>query len=160
QGDEIKGRIIGREGRNIRAFEAATGVTVLIDDTPGAVLLSGFDPVRREIARESMVRLITDGRIHPTRIEEVVTKASQEMEETILRLGEEAVSRSGLPPMQLEIAKMLGRLHFRHSYSQNILNHSVEVAHLMGLLAAELGIDIALAKRTGLLHDIGKAVNH
>ena len=160
QGDELKGRIIGREGRNIRAFEAATGVTVLIDDTPGAVLLSGFDPVRREVARESMVRLIADGRIHPTRIEEVVTKVTQEMDDTITRLGEEAVVKAGLPPMHPEIVKLLGRLHFRHSYSQNILDHSVEVAHLMGLLASELGIDVSSAKRAGLLHDIGKAVNH
>jgi len=160
QGDDIKGRIIGREGRNIRAFEAATGVTVLIDDTPGAVLLSGFDPVRREVAREAMSRLVADGRIHPTRIEEVVAKVSQEMDETILRLGEEAVLKAGVPPMHLEILRLLGRLHFRHSYSQNILDHSVEVAHLMGLMAAELGIDITTAKRAGLLHDIGKAVNH
>jgi len=160
QGDDIKGRIIGREGRNIRAFEAATGVTVLIDDTPGAVLLSGFDPVRREVAREAMARLVADGRIHPTRIEEVVAKVSQEMDETILRLGEEAVLKAGVPPMHLEILRLLGRLHFRHSYSQNILDHSVEVAHLMGLMAAELGIDITTAKRAGLLHDIGKAVNH
>jgi ribonuclease Y len=160
QGDEIKGRIIGREGRNIRAFEAATGVTVMIDDTPGAVLLSGFDPVRREIARESMVRLIADGRIHPTRIEEIVSKVNQEMDETIVRLGDEAVLKAGLPPMHMEITKLLGRLHFRHSYSQNILNHSVEVAHLMALMAAELGLDVAAAKRAGLLHDIGKALNH
>ncbi len=160
QGDDIKGRIIGREGRNIRAFEAATGVTVLIDDTPGAVLLSGFDPVRREVAREAMARLVADGRIHPTRIEEVVAKVSQEMDETIVRLGEEAVLKAGVPPMHLEILRLLGRLHFRHSYSQNILDHSVEVAHLMGLMAAELGIDITTAKRAGLLHDIGKAVNH
>src|SRR5437879_120293 len=160
QGDEIKGRIIGREGRNIRAFEAATGVTVLIDDTPGGVLLSGFDPGRREVARESMVRLIADGRIHPTRIEEVVAKVNQEMDETILRLGEEAVLKAGVPPMHLEILRLLGRLHFRHSYSQNILDHSVEVAHLMAIMAAELGIDIMAAKRAGLLHDIGKAVNH
>lgn len=160
QGDEIKGRIIGREGRNIRAFEAATGVTVLIDDTPGAVLLSGFDPVRREVAREAMQRLIQDGRIHPSRIEEVVAKVNQEMDETILRLAEDAVAKAGLPPMHLEILKILGRLHFRHSYSQNVLNHSVEVAHLMGLMAAELGIDVTIAKRAGLLHDIGKAVNH
>jgi ribonuclease Y len=160
QGDEIKGRIIGREGRNIRAFEAATGVTVMIDDTPGAVLLSGFDPVRREVARESMVRLIADGRIHPTRIEEIVTKVNEEMDETIVRLGEEAVLKAGLPPMHLEITKLLGRLHFRHSYSQNILNHSVEVAHFMALMAAELGLDVAAAKRAGLLHDIGKALNH
>jgi len=160
QGDEIKGRIIGREGRNIRAFEAATGVTVLIDDTPGAVLLSGFDPVRREVARESMVRLIADGRIHPTRIEEIVAKVNAEMDETIVKLGEEALVKAGLPPMHLEITRLLGRLHFRHSYSQNVLDHSVEVAHLMGLMAAELGLDIASAKRAGMLHDIGKAVTH
>jgi ribonuclease Y len=160
QGDEIKGRIIGREGRNIRAFEAATGVTVLIDDTPGAVVLSGFDPVRREIAREAMLHLIQDGRIHPTRIEEVVAKVSQDMNEAIVRFGEEAIAKAGLPPMHLEIVKLLGRLHFRHSYSQNLLDHSVEVAHLMGLLAAELGLDVLTAKRAGLLHDIGKAVNH
>jgi ribonuclease Y len=159
-GDDIKGRIIGREGRNIRAFEAATGVTVLIDDTPGAVLLSGFDPVRREIAREAMSRLITDGRIHPTRIEEVVAAVSQEMNETISRLGDEAVGKAGLPPMHPEIVKVLGRLHFRHSFSQNILDHSVEVAHLMGIMASEMGIDPTAAKRAGLLHDIGKAINH
>lgn len=160
QGEDIKGRIIGREGRNIRAFEAATGVTVLIDDTPGAVLLSGFDPVRREIGREAMLRLIQDGRIHPTRIEEVVAQVTQETNATIQRLGEEAVSRTGLPPMAPELVTALGRLHFRHSYSQNILEHSIEVAHIMGLLAAELGLDISLAKRTGLLHDVGKAVSH
>lgn len=158
--DEIKGRIIGREGRNIRAFEAAAGVTVLVDDTPGAVVISGFDPVRREIAREAMSRLIQDGRIHPTRIEEVVTEVSREMEENVTRLGEDAVSRAGLPPMNPEIVKLLGRLHFRHSYAQNILDHSVEVSHLMALMAAELGVDIIAAKRAGLLHDIGKAVSH
>lgn len=158
--DEIKGRIIGREGRNIRAFEAAAGVTILVDDTPGAVVISGFDPVRREIAREAMSQLIQDGRIHPTRIEEVIDEVSQKMDETIVRLGEEAVARTGLPPMHPEIVKLLGRLHFRHSYSQNVLDHSVEVAHLMALMAAELGVDITLAKRAGLLHDIGKAVNH
>ena len=158
--EELKGRIIGREGRNIRAFEAATGITVLIDDTPNAVVLSGFDPVRREIARESMQRLILDGRIHPTRIEEVVSKVAQEMDDSIMRAGEDAVTRSGLPPMQPEIAKLLGRLKFRHSFSQNVLDHSVEVAHLMGIMAAEMGLDIAPAKRSGLLHDIGKAINH
>ena len=157
---EIKGRIIGREGRNIRAFEAATGVTVLIDDTPNAVVLSSFDPVRRETAKEAMLRLIQDGRIHPTRIEEVVAKVTQEMDETIIRLGEEAVVKSGLPPLHAEIVKLLGRLHFRRSYSQNILDHSVEVSQLMALMAVELGVDVNIAKRAGLLHDIGKALNH
>jgi ribonuclease Y len=160
QGEEIKGRIIGRDGRNIRAFEAVTGVTVLIDDTPNAVVLSGFDPVRREIAREAMTRLILDGRIHPTRIEEVVAKVTQEMDETIVRMAEEAAHKAGLPAMHPEIAKVLGRLHFRHSYSQNVLSHSVEVSHLMALMAAELGLDVSAAKRAGLLHDIGKAINH
>ncbi len=158
-GDEIKGRIIGREGRNIRAFEAATGVTVLIDDTPGAVVLSGFDPVRREIAREAMQRLILDGRIHPTRIEEVVTRVNEEIDETITKAGEEAVFQAGLPPMHAEIVKQLGRLKFRQSFSQNVLAHSVEVAHLCGLMAAELGLDITKAKKAGLLHDIGKTMN-
>ena len=133
---------------------------MLIDDTPNAVVLSGFDPVRREIARESMQRLVLDGRIHPTRIEEVVSKVSQEMEETILRAGEEAVFKVGLPPVHPEIVKLLGRLRFRHSFSQNVLDHSIEVAQLVGLLAAELGLNIMVAKRTALLHDIGKAVNH
>jgi len=159
-GEELKGRIIGREGRNIRAFEAATGVTVLIDDTPNAVVLSGFDPVRREIARESMQRLILDGRIHPTRIEEVVAKVSQEMDETIVRFGDEAVHRAGLASVHPEVTKLLGRLRFRHSFSQNVLDHCVEVAHLTGLLASELGLDAAAARRCGLLHDIGKAVSH
>jgi len=157
---EIKGRIIGREGRNIRAFEAATGVTVLIDDTPNAVVLSGFDPVRREVAREAMMRLILDGRIHPTRIEEIVAKVQEEMAENIVRLGEEAVQRAGLPALHPEIVKVLGRLRFRQSFSQNVLDHSVEVAHLVGLMAGELGLDITVAKRAGLLHDIGKALSH
>jgi ribonuclease Y len=159
-GDDIKGRIIGREGRNIRAFELATGVTVLIDDTPNAVVLSGFDPVRRAIAREAMERLILDGRIHPTRIEEVVAKVTEEMDETILRAGEDAVVKAGVGPMHSEMVKLLGRLRFRHSFSQNILDHSVEVAQLCGLMASEIGIPLVPAKRAGLLHDIGKAVNH
>jgi len=157
---ELKGRIIGREGRNIRAFEAITGVTVLIDDTPNAVVLSGFDPVRREIAREAMQRLILDGRIHPTRIEEVVAKVKDEMDETIPRLGHEAINKLGLPPMHDDVVRLLGKLHFRMSFSQNILDHSVEVAHLTGMIAAELGLDVTAAKRAGLLHDLGKAVSH
>jgi ribonuclease Y len=160
KGEEMKGRIIGREGRNIRAFEAATGVTVLIDDTPGAVVLSGFDPVRREVAREAMERLILDGRIHPARIEEVVAKVSQEMDEFIERAGEEAILKLGLAPMHGELIKLLGRLHFRHSFAQNILQHSVEVAQLMAIMASELRVDVITAKRAGLLHDIGKAINH
>jgi ribonucrease Y len=159
-GEEMKGRIIGRDGRNIRAFESATGVTVLIDDPPNAVVLSGFDPVRREIAREAMQQLIADGRIHPTRIEEIVTTVAQEMESNILQLGEDAVHKAGLAPLPPEIVKLLGRLHFRLSYSQNILSHSIEVSQLTGLMAAELGLDVDTAKRAGLLHDIGKAVSH
>lgn len=159
-GDEIKGRIIGREGRNIRAFEAATGVTVLIDDTPGAVVLSGFDPVRREIAREAMERLIADGRIHPTRIEEVVEKVTEEIDLTVQKAGDEAIVAAGLPPMAPEVAAQLGRLKFRQSFSQNVLSHSVEVAHLCGLMASEIGLDVMRAKKAGLLHDIGKTLNH
>ncbi|MSU36109.1 MAG: ribonuclease Y [Pedosphaera sp.] len=159
-GDDMKGRIIGRDGRNIRAFEAATGVTVLVDDTPNAVVLSGFDPIRREIARQSMERLILDGRIHPTRIEEVVASVRQEMDAFIVRAGEDALFRAGVAPVHPEVVKVLGKLHFRHSFSQNVLEHSIEVAHLCGLMAAELGEDVVVAKRAGLLHDIGKAVSH
>jgi len=158
--EEMKGRIIGRDGRNIRSFENATGITVLVDDTPNAVVLSGFDPVRREVARQSMERLILDGRIHPTRIEEVVAAVTVEMDDFILRKGEDAAYRAGQPPVHPDVARMLGRLHFRHSYSQNVLEHSLEVAHLCGLMAAELGEDVLAARRSGLLHDIGKALSH
>lgn len=158
KGDDIKGRIIGRDGRNIRAFENAAGVTVLIEDTPNAVVLSGFDPVRREIARESMTRLIADGRIHPARIEEVVEKVSSEMARWILKIGNEAVCNLRLAPVHVEISKHLGQLYFRRSYSQNVLDHSVEVARLTMLLAVELGLDAADAARSGLLHDVGKAL--
>ncbi len=158
--EDIKGRIIGREGRNIRAFEAATGVTVLIDDTPNSVVLSGFDPVRREIAREAMQRLMADGRIHPTRIEEVVEEVSRETGENIVKWGEEAVLALGLAPLAPEIVKKLGALKFRYSFTQNILAHSVEVGHLMALMAAELKLDVVTAKKSGLLHDIGKALDH
>lgn len=157
---ELKGRIIGREGRNIRAFENATGVTVLIDDEAGAVTLSAFDPVRREIAREAMQRLIQDGRIHPTRIEEAVTAVKSEMDETIIRKGEEAAARAGVPLLNPEIIQVLGKMFFRQSFTQNLLDHSVEVAHLMALMASELGLDPNLARRAGLLHDIGKALSH
>jgi len=157
---ELKGRIIGREGRNIRAFENATGVTVLIDDEPGAVILSAFDPVRREIAREAMARLIQDGRIHPTRIEEAVTAVKSEMDETIIRKGEEAAARAGVTLLNPEIIQVLGKLFFRQSFTQNVLDHSVEVAQLMALMASELGLDTNIARRTGLLHDIGKALSH
>ena len=157
---ELKGRIIGREGRNIRAFENATGVTVLIEDEPGAVILSAFDPVRRETAKEAMLRLIQDGRIHPTRIEDVVNAVKSEMDETIVRKGEEAVARAGVTMLNPEIVKVLGKLHFRQSFAQNLLDHSVEVAQLMGLMASELGLDANIARRAGLLHDIGKALSH
>ena len=157
--EEIKGRIIGREGRNVRAFEMATGVTVLIDDTPNTVVLSGFDPIKREIARESMSRLVKDGRIHPTRIEEVVTKVTEENDYNLANVGEEAAQRAGVGTLSQDVLSVLGKLRYRSSYSQNVLAHSVEVAHLMGLLAAEMGLDVSKAKRIGLLHDIGKTMS-
>ncbi|HEY2881909.1 MAG TPA: ribonuclease Y [Pirellulales bacterium] len=158
--DEMKGRIIGREGRNIRAFEKATGVDVIIDDTPGVVIISGFDPVRREIARMALGKLIADGRIHPTRIEEVVVETQAEMEQHIQKYGEEAAQEADVGRLNPKIIHLLGRLRFRTSYSQNVLRHSIEVAFLAGMLAEEVGLDGTLARRCGLLHDIGKAADH
>jgi len=158
--DDMKGRIIGREGRNVRAFEKATGVDVIIDDTPGVVIVSGFDPVRREIARMSLVKLIDDGRIHPSRIEEIVAEATVEIDALVLRKGREAAEETNVPGVSDKILQLLGRLHFRTSYSQNVLRHSVEVSFISGLLAEMLGMDAALARRAGLLHDIGKAADH
>lgn len=158
--DEMKGRIIGREGRNIRAIEAATGVELIVDDTPESITISGFDPIRREVARLSLEKLISDGRIHPTRIEEIVEKMQRDVDKTIRQAGDDACNETGIFNMNVELVKILGRLKYRTSYGQNVLKHSIETSIIAGLLAAEMGANVKIAKRGGLLHDIGKALDH